>query len=338
MRRGRVGLVVAALCFALAGQALADLMFSEGALDPSLRTGRFVTADGRELEFRRQGALMLLPNGGDYQWWYGCSPTSAGMMMGYYDRNGYASLGYSNLVPGGLAESETYVGPPTGWAALANNAIASTGHVADFYGGGYGASGDDVLPPFHQFNCIADFMGTSQDSVGNSNGWTTFYYWTNGAPFTAADAWTYGVWNLDGMYGIGEYVQYAGYNYSTLYTQLADNQGLQYGFTFDQYKAEIDAGRPVLIHVEGHTMLGYGYDDTQAPLVYLYDTWTPGTPAPPGHTMQWGGFYGGFGQWGVTVLEITGGEGQQQENIPEPATLSLLAAALAAVAYRRRKR
>ena len=39
-----------------------------------------------------------------YVWWYGCAPTSAGMMMGYYDQKGYGGLSYGNLVSGGTAE------------------------------------------------------------------------------------------------------------------------------------------------------------------------------------------------------------------------------------------
>ncbi|MBL7148763.1 MAG: chitobiase/beta-hexosaminidase C-terminal domain-containing protein, partial [Candidatus Cloacimonetes bacterium] len=57
------------------------------------------------------------------------------------------------------------------------------------------------------------------------------------------------------------------------------------GFTYDQFKAEIDSGRPVLIQVEGHTMLGYGYDDSSS-LVYIHDTWDYSN-----HTMTWGGVY-----------------------------------------------
>ena len=45
-------------------------------------------------------ALANMPN---YEWWYGCSPTSTGMMMGYYDRNGYRGVSYANLVPGAVA-------------------------------------------------------------------------------------------------------------------------------------------------------------------------------------------------------------------------------------------
>ena len=93
--------------------------------------------------------------------WSGCSPTSAGMMMGHYDINGYGGLKYDNLVPGGTAELSSFGSP----GSLANSVIASSQHINDFYRGtGYGDSGDDLSPPHHNFNSLADFMGTSQDS------------------------------------------------------------------------------------------------------------------------------------------------------------------------------
>lgn len=131
--------------------------------------------EGGNIAFYRQGATTTVPDPGDYDWWYGCSPTSAGMIMGHYDVRGYNDQFYNNLVPGGQAENNTYGAGPY----LANDAIASSGHISDFYGGGYEAFGDDVAEPWHSFNCLADFMGTSQDSCGNSNGSTTLYYFTN---------------------------------------------------------------------------------------------------------------------------------------------------------------
>jgi len=266
-----------------------------------------------------------LANTGDYAWWYGCSPTAAGMMMGYYDRNGYG-----NLVPGGVAESETYVGPPTGWGALANNTIASQGHVTDFYSGGYGASGDDLPGPWHSFNCLADFMGTSQDACGNWNGSTLFWWWTSGAPFTEANALATGVWSSCGMYGIGEYVDYAGYDTAVLYNQLlpgvADDiwggQPNVLGFTLEQYQAEIDAGRPVLIHIDGHTMLGYGYVGGTNN-INVYDTWTLG-----GGTMTWGGMYASHLHYGVTVMTV----------IPAPGAILLGGLGVGLVGWLRRRR
>jgi hypothetical protein len=275
-----------------------------------------VLPDG--LAFYQQGSVAL-SSPGDYSWWYGCSPTSAGMIMGHYDVCGYNGGSYGNLVKGGNAENSTY----GDGSYLANDAIASSGHIHDFYSGGYNATGDDISPPTHSFDCLADFMGTSQDGLGGGGGWTTFYYWTNGKAFTAADAFNNGVSNKDGMYGIGEYLRYAGYDAATLYTQLIYSANAPLGFTFEQYKAEIDAGRPVIIQVDGHSMYGYGYSNTAttAPTILLHDTWSEGE-----HSMVWGGSYSGMQQWGVVCVTP----------IPEPATMSLLS--LGALSLLRRKK
>ena len=299
---------------------------------------------GLEMGWYDQGSNSLT-NTADYEWWYGCSPTSAGMMMGYYDRNGYAGLTYENLVPGGTAESTTY--PPTAnWDALAKSAIASQEHVDDFWTG-YGNSGDDPLGSRRtnpdDFNCLADFMGTSQDSPGaNSDGSTSFWFYGNGTPYTAANSIAGGHIYDDGMLGIGLYVEDVGYSYGSLYTQLTDNDGFGYGFsggfTFEDFKNEIDNDRIVMIHVMGHSMVGYAYDDSQGNVMSVYDTWSSG-----GGTMAWGGGYPyGTGQldlWGVTVLEVSGGD--QPYVIPEPSSVivwSLLGCVGMVVGYRRRRR
>ena len=264
---------------------------------------------GAELAYYVQGTTVP-GSSPSYDWWYGCSPTSAGMMMGYYDRSGYGGLAYSNLVPGGVAETSSFGTP----SPLVNNVIASAGHIADFYAGGYEASGDDGLGPYHRFNSLADFMGTSQDSAGNVNGGTTFYYNDRGYRVYYSDLIAAGdqVWGSDGMYGIREYVQYAGYDVASLYTQATRGAGRPFGFTFDDYMAEIDAGRVVMIHVEGHSMFGYGYDEGSSQIL-LHDTWD-GLE----HYMTWGGAYSGMNLWGVTVMELTGGQ-----VVPIPAAILL---------------
>ena len=275
-----------------------------------------ITIDELGIAAHKEGTINTLSGPGDYDWWYGCSPTSAGMVMGYYD-----ARGYSNLVPGGNAENSTFGTGPY----LANNAIASSGHINDFYSGlaplvGYGLSGDDVAAPWHSFDCLADFMGTSQDAYENPNGSTYFYLYSNGAPLTASQIYGYGLSDFSGMYGIGEYIRYAGYDTSVLYNQYIDALGLDYGFTFAQYMAEIDAGRPVLIHVNGHSMYGYGYDSATTS-VLLHDTWSLGE-----HSMTWGGSYGGLEHYGVTVLTI----------VPEPATICLLGIGVLSLIRRKR--
>jgi hypothetical protein len=285
-----------------------------------------VSVQAVEIASRMQGATLAAP---DYDWWYGCSPTSAGMMLGYYDRNGYGGQDYSNIVPGAVAEMSTFTAGPAD--AETKAMIASQGHIDDFYSGlspsaGYGLSGDDVAPPWHSFDSLADFMGTSQDSQGNSNGSTSFWYYTNGAPLHYYELPGYGIQDDDGCYGIYEYLAYCGYGGAVVdaYTQLTDNVGATYGFTVADYQAEINAGRLVIIHVTGHSMLGHGYGVT-APIIDIHDTWNPGP-----HSMMWGGSYSGLEMWGVTVLELTA--------IPEPSTIVLLGLSLVGTVLHRRRR
>jgi hypothetical protein len=291
--------VASVLCFGM-------LMPSVMAADDSANSG-VITVNGRQIGFQRQGAANTLSNTGDYMWWYGCSATSAGMMVGYYDRNGYAGESFPNMVRGGLAEA--------GEGTLERNAIASARHISDFYGGGYNATGDDVAgAPTGPWDCLADYMGTSQDGRGGGNGSTTYWYYTDGSPLYVKDAYNGGFSNSDGMFGMYDYItNYAGYSLGdpstsmAAYTQPIYGSTTPNGFTWDNYKAEIDAGRPVIIQVEGHSMFGYGYNDDGQQII-LNDTWSSGP-----HTMTWGGDYSGLNQWGVVCLTV-----------PEPSTIVLL--------------
>ena len=305
----------------------------------------FVADNGREVAVYRMAGTLSLP--GDYLWWYGCMPTSAGMMMGHYDVNGYQSTPYPNLVPGGNAENETFVGPPTGSAANANKAIASSRHVSDFYNDGpdpgtdpYGDSGEDVAgAPTGPLDCLADFMGTSQDSVQSSNGSTWFYAYTNGTRLYVKDADAWGAtvpastptnpsYDYSGMYGMFEYLQYSGYFLSesagtstrlfNQYIQGYSTTNPTNGFTWQDYKNEIDAGRPVMLHIVdpplGHAMYGTGYQEPAGPtgpkIVELCDTWSIGHGTGTPHTMTWGGTYVGgtvtYTHYAVTTMDLGG--------------------------------
>ena len=260
---------------------------------------------------------ICLPDAGNCDLWYGCSPTSAGMLLGWYDRNGFP-----DLVPGGEAETCTFGVID----AIINNSIASTQHISDYFSAGYGGSKDDVDTTKRSFNCLADFMGTSQDAYGNSNGLTYFTFYSDNSPCMAEELYNLGpdAYGRDGMYGISEYIDYVGYSTANLYNQLVYGfNGNSAGFSFDQYKAEIDAGRGVLIHLKndqanvGHTMYGYGYDVIDGnDTIYVYDTLGPAGQNPG--TLIWGDsyFYDDIplAHYGVTVLEI----------IPEPAAILLL--------------
>ncbi len=101
------------------------------------------TASGESGE---AGVTKTLTGVPEYFWYHGCSPTSVGMLMGYWD-----GLAYPNYIPGS-----------NDWAtnqAAIQDAIASAGHIAD-----YVPTPDRVPPPdYHTDDCIADFLHTSRD-------------------------------------------------------------------------------------------------------------------------------------------------------------------------------
>jgi hypothetical protein len=291
----------------------------------------------------------VLANAPDYQWWFGCTPTSAGMLMGYYDRNGYGNLDYANIMPGGVAELDTYpmdlqnvpVDLPRGPSIYAaNDMIASPGHITDFFTGDYGAIDDDADPLTHEFDCLADFMGTSQENypymdLGNGGTWLWAWDTVPGDRLHYYNLPGYGIAEYSGMYGIYEYLDYRGYGDHVLglFNQTTSNltgeffgyDGPYVGFTFEDYMREVDAGRPVLLHILhpvqgwGHSVFAFGYDEAEQ-LVYLHDTWDdPDQTDPVMHSMEWTGDYYGAVLFMATALQL---------EIPEPGTTVLFAAGL----------
>jgi len=308
------------------------------------------SALGKGLDVHYQAAQV--PGMPDYDWWYGCSPTAAGMVLGKYDRDGYGADTdyYANIAPGGDAETrlDAGVADPRASYPFATSMIASSGHAQDFYPdyvNGYGAYGDDNTGMVHTFDCLADFMGTSQDDIywegspdphSNSNGATTFFYRSDGSRLHYYDlpglyAYGYSLEDASGMYGIYEYLAYRGYGADVvdIYNQYIVEEGLEYGFSLADYMAEIDAGRPVIIHLESHSMLGFGYDSSDPSTIYIDDTWDAGT-----QTMTWGAAYSGMDHYGVTVIELE----QHDEVIPEPVSLIFFGTGLVGVCYYSRKR
>ena len=114
---------------------------------------------------------------------------------------------------------------------------------------------------------------------------------------------TYGIHTQDGGYGVKLFYESRGYTVTDMFNQyILGYASPTLGFTYDQYKAEIDAGRPVMIHVEGHTMVGFGYDDATS-LMYIHDTWDYSD-----HTMTWGGSYSGMQHYAVTIVQLAATE------------------------------
>jgi hypothetical protein len=253
------------------------------------------------------GALSEVPA---FDWSYGCSATSAAMLFGYYDRTGYRNM-YTGPSDGGVCPLDNSIwGPGIGGSpaecplSATHNGIdgrTTRGHVDDYWIE-YGSTLQDpwIVNGWVEHthgDCTGDFMGTNQSEFDNPDGSTTFGYYTDGSPWVDPDLSFLGL--RDGCHGMKLFAESRGYSVVTNFNQLIYGyQGNTLGFTFDDYMAEIDAGRPVLIHVEGHTMLGFGYD-VSGETVYLHDTWDYST-----HTMTWGGTYAGYQHYMVSVIQL----------------------------------
>jgi PKD repeat protein len=257
-------------------------------------------------------SAVILSNVPAYSWSFGCSSTSAAMAAGYYDNTGYPDM-YTGPTNAGIMPMTNSIWGTVNingmtlnqcpLSASRNNLDGRTvnGHVDDYWIT-YNDAGPD---PFivngwteHAYgDCTGDYMGTSQSSVGNIDGGTNFFFFGEGSPlydFTGCEPQ-----ERDGCHGMRDFFESRGYEVIQNYFQLIQGfNGNTNGFTFDQYKQEIDNGRPVYIQLYGHTMLGYGYDDA-GNTVYLHDTWD-NSP----HTMIWGDYYGGMQHFAVTVVEL----------------------------------
>jgi len=86
--------------------------------------------------------------------------------------------------------------------------------------------------------------------------------------------------HLDGTYGRKLFYEARGYTVTDCYNQKTDNNGG--GFTLNNFKAEIDAGHPVLLNLAGHSIVGYGYNGST---IYIRDTWD-NDPSQT-YTMPW---------------------------------------------------
>jgi hypothetical protein len=202
--------------------------------------------------------LIYLTDVPDYQWNWGCFGTASGNLAGYWDRHGMTNL-YAGSIGGGMAPLDS-LGGNTGIQSL----WASTGHLQDYYTS-YEYSGPDPFtsPPRleHSPDCIGDFIGLSQNKWTNLNNECrgnidaySFVFWDkSGARRVNHYTTNGGVYIPDIGSGFKEWARYRGYD-ADVFTQLADfnpeRTNPANGFTYEDVKAEIDAGYPVLCFLQ----------------------------------------------------------------------------------------
>jgi len=206
-----------------------------------------------------------------YLWHRGCGPTALGMVVGYYDMNGF-----NDLIIGNASSQTTDV----------NNAMANQEHYDD-----YSLPIDNYPDLFqdkselggaHSSNCIADFMETSWSSKNNRYGWS----WSN---------------KIDDAFRNYIQMQNANYTIFTSYNYFGSS-------SWDNFKIEIDNNRPVVILVDSdgdgntdHFVTGIGYDEDNS-TYGIYDTWDNDI-----HWYGWRGLASGndWGIYGFNILQVT---------------------------------
>ena len=261
-----------------------------------------------------QGVIANFPS---YDWVFGCSAVSGAMIAAWYDRGLYPNL-YTGPSNAGVMPA-TDTSWPTwsdGYDTYPNNPLIASHNGVDGRAG-RGSIDDywvrynsNALDPYlaggwtqHTWgSAIGDYMKTSQSAYGNTDGSTVFYNW-NSSPdkLTCADMVNMDIDDLDGTYGRKLFYEARGYSVTDCYNQNTDNNSG--GFTLANYKSEIDAGHPVLLNLDGHSIVGYGYEGST---LYIRDTWDS-NPSNT-YTMTWGGSYQGMSLLSVSVVKL--GQGQ----------------------------
>jgi len=270
------------------------------------------------------------------RWTQGCSATSAGMIFGYYDQpaQGYTNM-YAGPQNGGVAPmTELGQGKPgdTGFpftgschliatsAGFDGRSASNKGHTEDYWIS-FGSQGPDPWDgnwTEHTWGqCTADYMGTNQwkwdyldtdnpDGIDfNTDGSTALWtYSSNAKLYDKIPPAGNGLPQTSLCHGMKLFAESRGYSVVTNYTQRTDNQ-ITGGFSYADFKAEIDAGRPVMIQVTDHSMVGVGYDDTSSDLVYFHDTWDNSLHSATWVTTAGANFYAGMNLNAITVIQLT---------------------------------
>jgi hypothetical protein len=253
-----------------------------------------------------------------YKWSFGCTATAASMIAAYYDRNGYDNI-YTGPSHDGVMPINDDWGP-SGFSGEANswlNPLAASrqgldglqikGHVDDYwywYGEYedpyYDKTNDSLLWEEHEPNCVADFIGTSQwYNWRNFDGASSHYTSpTKLYDYTGSEFGSYA--RRDAMHGLKLFFESRGYAVDLVYSQnIQGFNGSVLGFSWGEYMREIDNNRPVIIAIEGHSMVGVGYNRATRE-IYFHNTWDHNL-----HSMAWGGTYTGKKHYGIGVIHLT---------------------------------
>ena len=255
-----------------------------------------------------------------YSYVYGSAAVSAAMIAGYYDRNGYPRM-YEGPTDGGvmpltdtswLTWSDmmyTYPNNPLVASHQGIDGRTTKGSIDDYWYN-YLSSSDPYFNNWTQHTwgtAVGDYMKTSQYNLyRNIDNNTWFFGYDDDTKLECSDMpnidssiGTLKISEVDGTYGRKLFYEARGYTVTDCYHQITDNQVDEGGFSLANFKAQIDAGKPVLINLAGHSIVGYGYDGTT---IYIRNAWDS-NPSNI-YTMTWGGNYAGMEMWSVSIVNL----------------------------------
>ena len=279
-------------------------------------------------------SATALPGFPSYSWVYGCGAVSAAMIAAYYDRNGFPNM-YTGPTNGGLMPLTDTAWPTwvdSAGASYPNNPLVASkkgvdgrltrGTIDNYWISLQNREPDPFITnswPQHAWgSAIGDYIKTSQYKSGNYDGQSVVYLFSNASTKLTCDAMENFVCKrcngqpsseCDITYGRKLFYEASGYTVSECYNQVTDNI-VDGGFSYLDFKAEIDAGHPVLIQVAGHFMVGYGYSGND---ILIRDTWD-NDPSNT-YSMPWGGSYQGMEMRSVGIVRPEPAENQAPTNI-----------------------
>ena len=239
------------------------------------------------------GDVLLSGSMPQVEYMYGCVPTAVAMLLGYYDLYGYQGKDLTNIVSGKVdlksrgTDGNAY--DMDAFDTVLGSLAASKEYVYRFYSRDgkettpeqeleYTFRDDNKTLNTDEWNCLADYLGTGQFWRGADNLVTLVAYCSladlynnNYGDVRMTDGTTTRMVRYNDttmLPGLDLYVQSRGYqlDYEVTGTYQVDVAGGS--FTFNDYMKEIDSGRPVLISIEEHVMIGYGYNKKTQEIIF----------------------------------------------------------------------
>jgi hypothetical protein len=203
---------------------------------------------------------------------------NAAMIAAYYDRNGFKEI-YTGPSNNGLmplngdywgswydVNDDLHVDNPLIASRLGLDGRVTKGTYDDYWIGWNNSDPDPYITGSwteHTWgDTISDYMKSSQSAYNNKDGYVKINYNTSSnEKLNCLDMEAAGTSTNDAIYGLKQFYEARGYEVTDCFIQLTDNK-VTGGFSYMDYKAQIDSGNPVFLNqkADGTAMtVGYGY-------------------------------------------------------------------------------